>query len=252
MSGAKKALVTGGSAGLGRAVCAHLLAEGWQVTSVDREPGTGHDGPDELRCDLSDREAVDALAPELARRGPFDLVVLNAGISATGRFEMIPADIHRRVLSVNAEAPLVLCAGLATAGALARGGTVIFVSSLAHQTGYPGASSYAASKGAVAVYARSIRKPFRDALGVNVACAFPGPLRTDHAARHAPEGSDASKRMLPETAARLILAGARRGRAVIFPGFGARLFATAGTLLPGPVTRLMRRIIFERLDREAF
>ena len=64
----------------------------------------------------------------------------------------------------------------------AAGGTVIFVSSLSHRTGYPGAASYAASKGAIAVYAGSIRKPFRRALGVHVACAFPGPMKTEHAA----------------------------------------------------------------------
>ena len=252
MKGERRALVTGGSAGLGGAICTQLAAEGWAVTNVDRTPANDASGIDTLRRDLSDRETVDALVAELAGRGPFDIVVLNAGISATGSFEKIPSEAHGRLLAVNAEAPIVLCAGLAAVGALAEGGSVIFVSSLAHRTGYPGASSYAASKGVVAVYAKSIRKPFRDRLGVHVACAFPGPLRTDHAARHAPEGADASKRMLPETAAKLILADARRGRTVILPGLGARVFWAAGTLLPGPVTLAMRRIIFEKLDREAY
>jgi short-subunit dehydrogenase len=180
------------------------------------------------------------------------MVILNAGISATGRFENIPPDAHRNVIAVNAEAPMVLCAGLARIGALSSGGTVIFISSLSHRTGYPGAASYAASKGAVAVYAKSIRKRFRNELGVDVACAFPGPMKTDHAARHAPRGARDEKRMTPDAAARKILRDAASGRAVIYPGSGAKLSAAVGRLLPGPVTRAMRRIIFEKLEGEVW
>ena len=84
---------------------------------------------------------------------------------------------------------MVICATLAARGALARGGHVVFISSLSHMTGYPGAASYAATKDAIAIYAKSIRRPFKRQLGVHVACAFPGPLRTGQAERHAPKGA---------------------------------------------------------------
>lgn len=251
MNGVRKALVTGGSAGLGSAFCEILSDSGWHVTNVDRRRPGAVCG-DHVGCDLGDREAVDLLITDLVAAGPFDLVILNAGISASGGFETIPLEAHRRVIAVNAESPIVLCTGLARAGGLARGGSVIFISSLSHQTGYPGAASYAAAKGAVAAYAKSIRTPFKRDLGVSVSCAFPGPLRTDHAARHAPPDADAGKRTSPERAARLILSDAARGRAVILPGTGAKLFAAAGRILPGPVTRAMRRITYDKLDRDVW
>lgn len=252
VSAAGKALVTGASAGLGRAFAERLAAEGFAVTGIDRD-APGADAPfDHLRCDLADREAVDALAAQLAGRGPFDWLVLNAGISATGPFETIPPEAHARLLAINTEAPMVLTVGLAAAGALAPGGRLVFVSSLSHFTGYPGAASYGASKDALAVYARSIRAPFKKAYGVSVSVACPGPLRTDHAARHAPEGADATKRMPPDEAAHRILAGAQRGKAMITPGAGATVFALFGRLAPGPVTSVMKRIIYDKLDRSVF
>ena len=252
MSARGKALVTGASAGLGRAMAERLAAAGYAVTGIDRDDPGADAGHAHWPCDLADRRAVDALAEPLAEAGPFDWVVFNAGISATGAFEAIPAEAHARLLAVNAEAPMVLCARLAAAGALGRGGRLVFVSSLSHFTGYPGAASYGASKDAIAVYAGSIRKPFARTLGVSVSVACPGPLRTDHAARHAPAGADASRRMTPDEAARRILAAAGRGGATITPGTAATVFALAGRIAPGPVTALMKRLIHDRLDGPAF
>ena len=248
MSAPGTALVTGATAGLGRAMAERLAGDGYRVIGVDRDDPEKSVPFEHWRCDLADSAAVDALADRLAGAGPFDRVVFNAGISATGPFAAIPAEAHARLLAVNLEAPMVLCAVLAGAGALARGGRIVFVSSLSHFTGYPGAASYAASKDALAVYAMSIRKPFAKRLGVGVSVAFPGPLRTDHAARYAPPGADASRRMDPEVAAGLILAEADRGRAMIVPGRAARLVALAGRIAPGPVTAMMKRIIHDRLD----
>lgn len=252
MSAARRALVTGASAGLGRAFAEQLAAGGYAVTGIDRD-APGADAPfDHLRCDLADPGAVDTLVGDLAGRGPFGWIVLNAGISATGPFEAIPPEAHARLLAVNTEAPMMLCAGLAAAGALAPGGRLVFVSSLSHFTGYPGAASYGASKDALAVYAKSVRAPFKKAFGVSVSVACPGPLRTDHAARHTPQGADAKKRMPPDEAAKRILAAAQRGKAMITPGAGATMFAFAGRLAPGPVTGAMKRIIYDRLDRSVF
>ncbi|WP_425419486.1 SDR family NAD(P)-dependent oxidoreductase [Oricola indica] len=252
MTATGKALVTGGNAGLGRAFCAALCDEGYAVTTLDQTAPDGFVPWTHRMCDLSDHAKLDAAIVNLAAVGPFDIVVLNAGISATGRFQAIPLDAHLKLLSVNTEAPLVLCAGLAARGALAPGGRVIFVSSLSHWTGYPGAASYAASKDAIAAYAKSIRKPFRKAFGVRVSCAFPGPLRTRHAARHAPKGASAAHRMEPDLAAGLILKSAKRGFATILPGNRAKMAALAGWLLPRAVTRFMGRTVFRKLDREVW
>jgi short-subunit dehydrogenase len=245
----RRALVTGGSAGLGAASVGWLQANGYEVVVLDRDrPWTGKKPVDFIRCDLASRTELDDVLPELIAAGPYDLVLLNAGINATGKFEALDPRSHIEVLRINAEAPMVIAAGLLEAGACRPGGAMVFVSSLSHFTGYPGAASYAASKDALAIFARSMRK-FAASRRVTLTVAFPGPLKTDHAERHAPEGADGSKRMDPDRAAGLIMTDALAGRKTSIPGAGNRAFAIVGRLFPKPVTAVMRRLIYVRLKR---
>ena len=253
-----RALVTGASAGLGRAFTQRLIGEGWDVVGIDRSaaPALGARHAT-LFTDLGDPAALDRCVEAATLRGPFDLVVLNAGISATGRFETIPLAVHLNVLTVDAEAPLVLVQGLLAADAIADGARLLFVSSLSHFSGYPGAASYAAGKDALAVYAASLRRalrrmPVHRGRRITVTTAFPGPLRTDHAARHAPPGSKAGRRMTPQDAAAAILAATFAGRARVVPGFANKAGAAMGRLAPAAMARLMRRVLYERLDRDVY
>lgn len=251
----RRALVTGGSTGLGRALAIALAEDGWQVISVDRHPQPSGEAalPEgrHLTCDLSDSAAVDCLVEELAGHAPFHCAILNAGASATGRFESIPIEAQARLVRLNAETPMVLAAALAGRGMLKPPSHLVFIASLSHFTGYPGAAAYAASKDALAIYAKSIRRPFAR-LGIAVSVVFPGPLRTGHAERHAPSGASAAKRMAPDRAARAIVNGVLSGRRVIVPGRGPRFFALAGKLFPALSARAMRRLIYERLDRDVW
>jgi short-subunit dehydrogenase len=243
----RRALVTGGSAGLGAAAVSWLQANRFEVVVLDRDrPWTGKIPVDYVRCDLASRTRLDDVMPELIAAGPYDLVFLNAGINATGKFEALDAQLHIDVIRVNAEAPMVISARLFEANAVKTGGAMVFVSSVSHFTGYPGAASYAASKDALAIYAKSMRN-YAKSRGVTLTVAFPGPLKTDHAERHAPEGADASKRMDPDQAASLIMADALAGRKTAIPGTANRIFAFAGRLFPKPVTALMRQLIYSRL-----
>lgn len=244
-----RALVTGASSGLGAAFRSLLQAQGWQVTGVDRKSDSDSD---HLKCDLSVRKDVDGLIRSLIELGnQFDLVILNAGNNATGRFEKLPLDSQLRLVALNAETPMVMASALAGNGLIRAGGNLLFVASLSVFTGYPGAATYAASKNALAVYAKSIRKPF-GRKGIAVSCAYPGPLRTEHAARFAPQGAVASKRMPPEDAARLILGQAFSGKSIIIPGGAPRMFALASRLFPQATAFAMRQVIFRKLDRETW
>lgn len=243
----RRALVTGGSAGLGAAAVSWLQANGFEVVVLDRDrPWAGKIPVEYVRCDLTSRTQLDDAMPELISAGPYDLVFLNAGINATGKFEDLDAQAHIDVIRVNTEAPMVIAAQLFEANAVKTGGAMVFVSSLSHFTGYPGAAGYAASKDALAIYAKSMRN-YAKSKGVTLTVAFPGPLKTDHAERHAPEGTDAGKRMDPDQAASLILADALAGRKTTIPGAANRIFAISGRLFPKPVTALMRWLIYSRL-----
>jgi short-subunit dehydrogenase len=247
---AKRALVTGGSAGLGAAAVKLLQANKYDVVVLDRDgPPPGKAPVHHIGCDLAHRAELDAVMPQLLAAGPYDLVFLNAGINATGSFEHIAAKTHIDVLRINAEAPMVIIARLFESRAIRRGASAVFVSSLSHFTGYPGAASYAASKDALALYAKSMR-PYAKTKGVSLTVAFPGPLRTGHAEKHAPEGADVSRRMNPNEAAKLILNDALAGRKTSIPGTANRIFSVIGRIAPKPVTALMRRLIYTRLKPE--
>ncbi len=246
----RTALVTGGATGLGRAIVDQLAKDGWRVLTVDLVKG-GIKDSDHIQCDLSDRAERTALFSKLRPFAPFDLVVLNAAASASGRFEQIPFHVYDKLIRLNAETPMVMASQLHQQGLFAPKADLVFVSSLSHFTGYPGAAVYSATKDAIAIYAKSIRKPFAR-LGIRVTCVFPGPMQTAQADRHAPKGADASKRMLPELAAELILKSVFAGSATIIPGIAPRFFALFGRLVPGLSDRAMRRIIYEKLDRDVF
>jgi short-subunit dehydrogenase len=240
------ALVTGGSAGLGEALVRQLRARGFRVVCIDIVAPERTDGVLFVKCDLADRRAVSVAWPAIIAAAPFDLVVFNAGVNATGPFETIPDDVYTRMVTVNTETPIRLAAALMRETAVRSGGHLVFVSSLAHFTGYPGAAVYAASKDAIAVYAGSARAAYRKR-GVSITCVYPGPLRTQQAARHAPAGTDAARRMPATDAAMIILAGTLDRKKTIIPGFTAGLVALAGRLFPAAVTRWMRREIFLKL-----
>ncbi len=236
-----RALVTGSSAGLGRAIASDLVSRWFEVVGLDRATSERATWSTIL-CDLSDRAAVRTASDLLATQGPFDLVFHNAGINATGQFEAVPIEAHLKLLAINVEAPLEITRTLLAANALS--GTVCFVASLSLFTGYPGAASYGACKDAIAVYAKSLRKA-----GISTTIACPGPLDTEHAARHAPNPRDRSRRMAPETAARIIVSAAIRGKRYAIPGIGPKIAVAFGTCFPSLTTRLMRRLLFERMEK---
>ncbi len=222
-------VITGGSQGIGAALAATFRSGGYRVTTVDRQPDA------DIVADLSTAAGVEAALAELAG---VDLFVHNAGINSIADFTRSDPAANRAVLDVNFVAPALLTAALAHSR---RPPDFIFVASLSCQLGYPGAATYAASKDGVASLAASIH-----AAGLRTLTVFPGPTRTEHAARHSPDNSRAHRRMPPEELARRIYRAYRKGRSTLIPGAANRILAAAGTALPGAVSRLMRRAMRPR------
>jgi len=81
-------LITGAANGLGASIVSFAKARGhdyqWRDETQDLE----------ITADLSDPQSIAKLAPVLSAKGPYDLVVHNAAVSATGKFEEIPAAAH--------------------------------------------------------------------------------------------------------------------------------------------------------------
>lgn len=187
-----KVLVVGAASGLGKAVAAQAAARSDRVCTIDVDTHVVGDVDGvvaSVACDISDASAIEQALETLEREAPFDLVVISAGISATGPFEDIDPALMSRVISVNLTGTMMMTAALLKRSMIARAGRLVLVSSLSQFVSYPGASAYAASKEGVAVFARSIGRGLRRERDITVQVVAPGPMDTPHAERHAPRGA---------------------------------------------------------------
>jgi len=148
----KKAYITGGSGGIGRAVAELMLANGAQVAIADiNDPSTvaAEIGAIPLQCDVGDESSVQqSLAEAEQALGKLDIVVLNAGIGDVGpEITALDYELLERVTRVNYWGVLH---GMKHAPAvMADGGSIICTSSMAAFINLPGGAAYSASKRAI-------------------------------------------------------------------------------------------------------
>ena len=172
----KVAIVTGAASGIGAVVSARLAERGWRVAGMDLR----HSGTDlSLQVDVADRDAVRAAAERASTElGPVSLLVTAAGVYEIVPVAEISAERWRRMLSVHlggvANACWAVVPGMLAAGA----GTIVTISSeLALAGGGPGDAHYAAAKGAILGFTRSLGGELAPT-GVRVNGVAPGPTDT--------------------------------------------------------------------------
>lgn len=175
----RRALVTGGASGIGAAVCRHLAADGATVIIADLQIDAAarlatDTGSIALRLDVTDFDAVAAAVQE---HGPFDILVNSVGVDQHAFFtQTSPAD-WRRLLAVNLESVLNTTHAVLGAMRAARYGRIVNIASEGGRLGSRGGSVYAAAKGGVIAFTRSIaRENGRQAITANVVA--PGPIDT--------------------------------------------------------------------------
>ena len=179
----KHVLVTGASRGIGEAMARRFAAAGARVSIAARsaEPLAAlasEIGATAFTVDLLDADAVDALVPRVeAAAGPIDVLVNNAGLESSTWFVDEPPNTIRDVIRLNLEASLVLTRA-ALPGMLERGqGHVVFTSSLAGSTGFPGLATYSATKAALNNFVAALRIELRDT-PLQFTIVAPGPVDT--------------------------------------------------------------------------
>jgi NAD(P)-dependent dehydrogenase (short-subunit alcohol dehydrogenase family) len=161
MTNRSTALVTGSTAGIGRATAAALAREGTFVVVHGRDESRGEQTVDAIRTaggdaalvlgDLSDPGTVAEVARQAvaAAGGHIDVLVNNAAFGSYGLTHETPAAEYDRVFALNVRAPGLLTAALAP-GMVERGhGAIVNVTAVAAEFGQPGLSVFAASKAAL-------------------------------------------------------------------------------------------------------
>ena len=142
----RRALVTGGSRGIGHAIATRLIADGATVTATGTKPGGSHpDGCDYEPVDFLDTTAARDFVGRMAGRG-YDILVNNAGINRLAPFAEIADEDFLRIQQINVVAPMMLCRALVP-GMAARGwGRIVNLSSIWGKISKAHRASYSASK----------------------------------------------------------------------------------------------------------
>jgi NAD(P)-dependent dehydrogenase (short-subunit alcohol dehydrogenase family) len=187
----QRALVTGATSGIGRAVALQLARDGAEVLVHGRDAARGAETVQEITdaggkatfvaADLTDVADVQRLAGDV---GDVEILINNAGIALfapTADFDIAAFD---KMFASNVRAPFVLVAAFAP-GMAARGhGSVISVSSMAGGVGLVGGAAYGATKASLEAMTRAWAAEY-NASGVRVNAIAPGPVYTP-----SPSGSE--------------------------------------------------------------
>jgi 3-oxoacyl-[acyl-carrier protein] reductase len=188
------ALVTGSGRGLGRATARRLAEDGHRLVCVDLDGDAARSAADEVggtahRCDVSDKEAVEALA---AAVGTIDILINNAGIWRFGPLLSMSVEDTQAVLAVNLLGPLYCSQAFVPGMAEAGGGAIVNLSSAAAATRSPGIGIYPVTKGAIETLTKQMSLEWGP-LGIRVNAVGPGLIVTEGTA-HNYEGEARARR----------------------------------------------------------
>lgn len=176
-------LVTGGTAGVGRGIARAFRQRGATVVVCSRHAGEGGDpageGPEELRCDVRDPEAVAAMVSDIAKRhGRLDVVVNNAGGGPPAESASASSRFTEAVIGLNLLGAIWVCqAAYPVMSQQEQGGSIINLGSLSAQRPSPGTLAYAAAKAGLLAVTETLAMEWAPRIRVN--SVSPGPVHTE-------------------------------------------------------------------------
>lgn len=184
----KKALVTGGSGGIGAAICRRLAADGCHVyihanhgiaaaQKLAAEIRATGGSAEALSFDVTDSAAVSAVLSPLHEDQPIQILVNNAGIHDDAVFPGMRAEQWQRVIDVSVNGFFNVTQPLMMPMIRSRWGRIINVSSIAGITGNRGQTNYSAAKGALNSATKSLAQEVASR-GITVNAVAPGIIDT--------------------------------------------------------------------------
>ena len=185
------AIVTGGSAGIGRAIVQRLIERGEEVISLDLRPGdlkVSH-----ITVDLTDAEATRAVAEEISKANRVTTVIHNAGVIRPALLPEVKLADFNALVNLHLGAAITLTQAALPAMKEAGYGRVVLVSSRA-VLGLATRTSYSATKAGMLGMARTWALELAP-MGITVNVVAPGPIETDNFYSVIPKGSPQVERV---------------------------------------------------------
>jgi 3-oxoacyl-[acyl-carrier protein] reductase len=177
-SATRRALVTGGASGLGRACAQRLRADHHEVITADIAAGA------DIRLDVTDDDAVSRLDAEL---GPIDILLNSAGIVGPNKpLCETTREEWETTFAVNVHGTVALCRTVIPRMVERGWGRIVNFASMAGKDGNPNLSSYSASKAAVIGLTKSLGKELATT-GVIVNAIAPAVIDTEMNQKTAPD-----------------------------------------------------------------
>jgi len=172
----RTAVVTGGSSGIGKAICESFLSAGMRVISLSRKPGPiAHANFIHIEADLSDVAATRRAAASISQY-PVTTIVHNAGASSGAMLEDVDIEDFNRLAHLHLAVPILLTQSCLPAMRSAAFGRIIIISSRAI-IGLASRSVYAATKSGLTGMARTWALELGPS-GITVNIIAPGPVQT--------------------------------------------------------------------------
>ncbi|MGV2863017.1 SDR family NAD(P)-dependent oxidoreductase [Achromobacter sp. AGC39] len=192
------AVVTGASGGIGLAICRQLQSMGAAVVQVDVNAGHADaraDGLLNVRCDISEPDAVAEMAAQVAQRfGRCDILVNNAAISAAPvGLEAFPIDLWDRIFRVNLRGALLCAQQLFPLMRDQQAGSIINVASISANTPTR-VGAYGSTKSALQALTRQMAVEWGP-LGIRANAISPGMIRTPLSEPHYRDDAVLQKRV---------------------------------------------------------
>jgi len=257
MEGARVAVVTGASSGIGEATARELVRRGWHCVLLARradrlETLAGEIGGEFEVCDVRDREQVHEVAARVLQRHPaVGLLVNNAGVPGRGTFASTSDETIERVTETNYLGGVwctrAFLPGL-RAAARAGGSHVVNVVSVAGTIAFAPAGPYAGAKHAQLAFSRSLDASLRPE-GIKVLTLLPGFVETEGFTPRSNLRSGLMRRFVidSEDVAEALVDGVEKGRREItIPWFPYRLVSIFQALFPGVLARMVGRYGYTR------
>jgi len=202
---ALRALVTGGSGGIGAAICRRLAADGRHVLvhahrhldtarSLAAEIAAQGGSAEALAFDVTDARATHAALETLLEQGPVQILVNNAGIHDDAAFPGMSESQWRRVIEVSLHGFFNVTQPLVLPMIRTRWGRIVNMASVSAMAGNRGQTNYAAAKGALISATRALALELAKR-GVTVNAVAPGLIATAMSAQAFPE--EAIRRLVP-------------------------------------------------------